>query len=280
MGGGRAIARAAQALEWCYRAGQIEAGLDEAGRGCLAGPVFAAAVVWPSAAARPDVAADPRLRLVRDSKTLSPAQRERAREFVEHAAVAFAVGSASAQEIDRINILHASHRAMHRALDLLHEPLPLPLPPPPPEQPQQPEPGDGRRTPRPPRPPEPRLAARGGEALGARGVEFLVVDGDRFDAYIAPGPDGERRGFVPHACFPGGDGRFLAVAAASVLAKTYRDAYVRTTLHPRHPQYGWDESKGYGTAKHMAALELHGACDEHRRSFAPVAARMDRQDVM
>ena len=258
-----------QALAWCYEPGRVEAGVDEAGRGCLAGPVYAAAVVWPSAEQRPDVAADPRLALVRDSKTLSPAQRERARAFVEASAVAYAVASASAAEIDRINILRASHRAMHRALDLLL------LPP-------TPTPTDSTES-------TDSLAARGGAALDHRGVEFIIADGDRFKVYLRPGPASPRNawnawnalnasdassddqsGFVPHACFPGGDNRFLAIAAASVLAKTHRDAHVRAVLHAAHPQYGFDVSKGYGTAAHLQALERHGPCPEHRRSFGPV----------
>ncbi len=241
-------------LAWCYSPGRVEAGVDEAGRGCLAGPVFAAAVVWPSAEERPDVAADPRLAIVRDSKTLSPAQRARAREFVESSAVSWAVGSASADEIDRVNILHASHRAMHRALDLLHRPAPAPAP-----------------APAQPPAPAPALSACGGRAAVA--VDFVIADGDRFDAYISPTSDC----FVPHACFPSGDDRFLAIAAASVLAKTYRDAYVCGALHPRFPMYRWDESKGYGTAAHMRALDEHGPCAEHRRSFAPVARAVANQ---
>ena len=223
------------ALEWFYEPGRVEAGVDEAGRGCLAGPVVAAAVIWASAETRPDVVADKRLKLVRDSKTLSAAQRMKAREFIQSSAVAWAVASASVGEIDDLNILRASHRAMHRALDLLH--------------------GVGSPT-------DCEVSAHGGDATA---VEFVLADGDRFDSYMSPTE------FVPHACFTSGDNRYLAIAAASILAKTYRDEYVCNTLHARFPLYGWDSSKGYGTAAHMQALEQHGACEQHRRSFAPVS---------
>ena len=225
-----------QGLRWHYEPGRIEVGVDEAGRGCLAGPVFAAAVVWPT---KEDGSLDPKLlRLVRDSKTLSAGQRDRARAFVEATAIAWAVASASADEIDRINILRASHLAMHRALDLLHG--------------VRPESGYAEFRPLP---------------SSTAAVEFVLVDGDRFDAYLSPRESGT---FVPHACFTNGDGHYLAIAAASVLAKTHRDAYVVEHLHPRFPQYGWDRSKCYGTAAHLGGLERHGVCEEHRRSFAPV----------
>lgn len=234
------MAEAKGPLRWHYEPGRVEAGVDEAGRGCLAGPVFAAAVVWPAISRAEDL--DPKLlRLVRDSKTLSSGQRDRSRAFVEETAVAWAVASASAEEIDRLNILRASQLAMRRALDLLHHDV------------QQDECSYTRCRPLP-------------DATSA--VEFVLVDGDRFDTtYISPRGQGA---FVPHACFTNGDGRFLAIAAASVLAKTHRDAYVVEQLHPRFPQYGWDKSKCYGTAAHLGGLERHGTCVEHRRSFAPV----------
>lgn len=213
----------------CYEPGRIEAGVDEAGRGCLAGPVFAAAVVWPS----DEAPADPQLLgLVRDSKTLTARQRARARAFVEGTAVAWAVASASVEEIERLNILRAAHLAMRRALDMLH--------------------GESSACCRP--------------LPTDRQVEFVLVDGDRFEPYLGSS------GFVPHACFPNGDGRFMAIAAASILAKTHRDTYVALHMHPLHPQYGWDRNKCYGTAEHMRSLKHHGPCDEHRRSFAPVRA--------
>ncbi|MGI6218535.1 MAG: ribonuclease HII [Bacteroidaceae bacterium] len=184
----------------CMDNSRREAGLDEAGRGCLAGPVFAAAVVLP-----PDYR-NPRLN---DSKQLSEAMRYRLREEVERDALAWAVAEVSAGEIDEINILRASFRAMHRAVDALT------LKP-----------------------------------------EFLLVDGNRFDPY--PG--------VPHCCVVKGDGKYLSIAAASILAKTYRDDRMRE-LHKSYPQYGWDRNKGYPTAAHRAAIAEYGPSPYHRMTF-------------
>lgn len=190
-------------------ASRHEAGLDEVGRGCLAGPVFAAAVVLP-----PDYR-NPRLN---DSKQLGEAMRYRLREEVERDALAWAVAEVSAAEIDGINILRASFRAMHRAVDAL-----------------------------------------------ALKPEFLLVDGNRFEPY--PG--------VPHCCIVKGDGKYLSIAAASILAKTYRDDRMRE-LHESYPQYGWDRNKGYPTAAHRAAIGQYGPSPYHRMTFR----LLDRQQVL
>jgi len=178
----------------------IEAGCDEAGRGCLAGPVFAAAVIFPG---------DFRHDILNDSKQLTATQRNALREMVEAEALAFAVASVSPQEIDRINIHNASYLAMHRALD--------------------------------------QLAVK---------AEFILVDGNRFIAYQQ----------VPHCCVVKGDGKYLSIAAASILAKTYRDEYMEN-LATEFPEYGWCQNKGYPTIQHRNAIIAHGLTDHHRRTF-------------
>jgi len=178
----------------------LEAGCDEAGRGCLAGPVCAAAVILPSDFHHP---------LLNDSKQLTEHQRDILRPLIEREALAWAVAMVESAEIDRINILKASFLAMHRALDTL--------------------------TIRP---------------------EFILVDGNRFTPYPA----------VPHLCVVKGDGKYSSIAAASVLAKTWRDE-VMTRLHAQHPHYDWRNNKGYPTESHRAALRLHGITSHHRRSF-------------
>lgn len=183
-----------------YQEELIEAGCDEAGRGCLAGPVFAAAVILPKDFHHP---------LLNDSKQLSEKQRDELRPSIEKEAIAFAVASVSNEEIDQINILKASFKAMHLALDKLKK--------------------------------KPQL---------------LLIDGNRFVAYKK----------IPHQCFVKGDGRFASIAAASILAKTYRDEYMYQ-LHHLFPQYGWDKNKGYGTAIHRKAIEEIGLCKYHRKSF-------------
>lgn len=212
----------------------MEVGVDEAGRGCLAGPVFAAAVIWPPLGGETEarLRADPRLKLVRDSKTLSPAQRVQARAFIEAEAVAWGVGTADVEEIDRDNILKATMRAMRRALDgaLVSAS-------------------------------EKSQASQASQAL-------LLIDGERFEGYISPVPPHD---FLQHTCVVEGDGKYLSIAAASVLAKTHRDEYVVATMHPRHPAYAWDRNKGYGTAAHIDALRAQGACVEHRTKFVATA---------
>ena len=181
--------------------GLIEAGCDEAGRGCLAGSVYAAAVILP-----PDYTNDE----LNDSKKLSAKRRYALRKVIERDAVAWAVGVATAAEIDEINILNASIMAMHRALD--------------------------------------KLAVR---------PEFVIVDGNRFKPYHD----------VPHQTIVKGDGKYLAIAAASILAKTYRDDYMHE-LHKEFPYYGWDRNAGYPTKQHREGIAEHGLTPYHRVTFA------------
>ena len=195
--------------------GLLEAGCDEAGRGFLAGAVYAAAVVLPPDYCNPSL---------NDSKQLTAARRYALRREVERDALAWAVGVVSPREIDEINILNASILAMHRALD--------------------------------------HLKVR---------PEFVIVDGNRFHPYrpgstldspdlsLLPEP-------LPHATLVKGDARYLAIAAASILAKTYRDDYM-ADLHRQHPQYGWAHNAGYPTREHRAAIAEHGPTPFHRRSF-------------
>jgi ribonuclease HII len=188
------------ALKRFFQKGALEAGCDEAGRGCLAGPVFAAAVVMPERY---------RLPFLNDSKQLTAAMREELRPLIERKAIAWAVAMVDHEEIDRINILWASFKAMHLAVDALKQ-----------------------------RP------------------DMLLVDGNRFKPYEG----------IPHQCIVGGDGAYASIAAASILAKTHRDAYMQR-LHEAHPQYGWDVNKGYGTRLHRSGIIAHGLSPYHRRSF-------------
>ncbi len=177
-----------------------EAGCDEAGRGCYAGPVFAAAVVLPKDFFHP---------LLNDSKQINESTRNLLRPIIEKEAVCYGVAMVCNEEIDRINILRASFKAMHLALDQL------------------------RKRPR-----------------------YLIIDGNRFTPY----PD------IRHKCIIKGDGLYASIAAASVLAKTYRDAYMKN-LHNEYPLYNWHTNKGYGTEEHRLAIEAHGLCRYHRMSF-------------
>lgn len=193
-------------LENFYHTNKIEAGCDEAGRGCLAGSVYAAAVIFP-----------PDYRNVRlnDSKQLTEKQRYMLREEIERDATAWAVGIVTPEEIDDINILNASLLAMHRALD--------------------------------------RLATR---------PEAIIVDGNKFKPYKDPST-----GIIlPHATIVKGDGKYLSIAAASILAKTYRDDYMNT-LAEEYPQYDWQNNKGYPTKKHRAAIKEYGTTPYHRMSY-------------
>ena len=200
--------------------GVIEAGCDEAGRGPLAGSVFAAAVVLP---------ADFSNAVLNDSKQLTERQRYELREVIEREAVAWAVAEVTAQEIDRINILQASILGMHRALNGL---------------------------------------AAGGEQLVARGgqesivPEHILVDGNKWKPYIPAGGLLE----VPARTVVKGDATYMSIAAASILAKTYRDDYM-LRLHQLYPNYHWDENKGYPTAAHYEAIRQYGITPYHRRSF-------------
>lgn len=187
-------------LEPYYHPDLCEAGCDEAGRGCLAGPVFAAAVILPKSFRHP---------LLKDSKLLSEQQREELRCIIEAAAISWAVAKVDPSEIDEVNILNASFLAMHRALDDL------------------------------------KVAP-----------ELILVDGNRFNSYKS----------IQHQCVIKGDGLYMPIAAASVLAKTYRDDYM-ASLADDHPQYGWLANKGYPTKAHREALRHHGPTPHHRRSF-------------
>lgn len=178
----------------------IEAGCDEAGRGCFAGPVFAAAVILDKKFFHP---------LLNDSKQLTEKQRNELRPVIEKEAISFAVASIDNTEIDQINILKASFKAMHLAIDQLC--------------------------------PRPKL---------------LLIDGNRFIAYKK----------ILHRCIIKGDALYASIAAASVLAKTYRDEYM-LQLHQEFSQYAWQSNKGYGTAEHRKAIEVHGVCKYHRKSF-------------
>ena len=189
-----------------YYDDRIEAGCDEAGRGCLAGPVFAAAVILPEGFSN---------ETLNDSKQLTERQRERLREVIEREAVAWAVAQVDNGEIDRLNILNASIEAMHRALD--------------------------------------GLAVR---------PEHILVDGNRFKPYRD----------TEHHCVVGGDGKYMAIAAASILAKTHRDEHMRR-LAEEYPAYGWERNKGYPTREHREAIRRLGATPLHRQSFT----LLDRQ---
>lgn len=187
-------------LENHYYEGLVEAGCDEAGRGCLAGSVFAAAVILP-----PDYENE----LLNDSKKLTDRKRKQLREIIEHDALDWAVGIVEPGEIDEINILNASILAMHRALD--------------------------------------QLKVR---------PEAMIVDGNRFKPYRA----------LPYTTIVKGDGKYLSIAAASILAKTYRDDYM-DRLAEDYPQYDWKSNKGYPTKKHRQAIRECGITPFHRRSF-------------
>lgn len=180
--------------------GKIEAGCDEAGRGCLAGPVFAAAVILPE---------DFKHDLLNDSKKLTEKQRYCLRPVIEKEAISFGVGMYDNNEIDKVNILNASIFSMHRALD--------------------------------------KLTSIPGH---------ILVDGNRFKPYNE----------IEHTCVIKGDGKYLSIAAASVLAKTYRDDFM-IEIHKKHPQYYWDKNKGYPTKKHRNVLAEHGITEYHRKSF-------------
>lgn len=187
-------------LQSHYYEGLVEAGVDEAGRGCLAGPVYAAAVVLPDDYQHP---------LLNDSKQLSDRQRRQLREVIERDAVAWAIGICSPQEIDQINILNASILAMHRALD--------------------------------------RLAST---------VQAVIVDGNRFKPWRDK----------PFTTIVKGDGKMMAIAAASILAKTYRDDCM-IELSKEFPQYQWQQNKGYPTKAHRDAIRQYGLTPHHRLSF-------------
>ncbi|MCO6498940.1 MAG: ribonuclease HII [Vicingus serpentipes] len=178
----------------------IEAGCDEAGRGCLAGPVYAAAVILPK---------DYKNKTLNDSKQISEKKRDLLRLEIEKEAIAFGVGIVDNLEVDKVNVLNASFLAMHRAVEQL------------------------TLTP-----------------------ELLLIDGNRFNPY----PN------VPHECIIKGDGKYLSIAAASILAKTYRDEFMYDA-HQKHPEYAWLKNKGYPTKAHRAAIKEFGITPLHRKSF-------------
>ena len=187
-------------LKNTYYINKVEAGCDEAGRGCLAGSVYAAAVILPP---------DYKNELLNDSKQLSEKKRYLLRSMIEKDALAWAVGVVTAEEIDKINILNASILAMHRALD----------------------------------------------ALKVR-PEAIIIDGNRFKPYQD----------IPYTTIVKGDGKYLSIAAASILAKTYRDDYMQS-IAEEFPQYDWKSNKGYPTKKHRAAIKEFGISPYHRKSF-------------
>ncbi len=195
-----------------YQEELIEAGCDEAGRGCFAGPVFAAAVILPEGFFHP---------LLNDSKQVTPENRNQLRSYIEAQALAWAVAQVDHEEIDRINILKASFKAMHLALDKLK--------------------------------PRPRL---------------LLIDGNRFTKYKR----------TPHRCIVKGDAIFSSIAAASILAKTWRDEYMQR-LHIEYPYYRWDSNKGYGTREHRDAIERFGLCKYHRKSFNILPAESGQEEL-
>ncbi|MBP6515634.1 MAG: ribonuclease HII [Chitinophagales bacterium] len=183
-----------------FQSEYIEAGCDEAGRGCLAGPVFAAAVILPK---------DYSNKTLNDSKQIAEQTRYALREIIEKDAIAFAVAQIGAEEIDHINILNASIKAMHLSLDQLKKKF-----------------------------------------------QFIIVDGNKFKPYKN----------IPHQTIVKGDGKYLSIAAASILAKTYRDDFM-TAAHNNYPQYDWINNKGYGTLKHRQAMMAQGTSPLHRKSF-------------
>lgn len=187
-------------LQVYYQEERLEAGCDEAGRGCLAGPVFAAAVILPKDFYHP---------LLNDSKLVAEEDRYELRHFIEKHALAFAVANLCNKQIDKLNILKASFKSMHLAIQQL--------------------------TPQP---------------------ELLLVDGNRFTPFKK----------IPHKCIVQGDTIYASIAAASILAKTYRDDCMKE-MHTKFPQYNWAKNKGYATREHQLALEKHGPCKYHRQSF-------------
>jgi ribonuclease HII len=188
----------------------IEAGCDEAGRGCLSGAVFAAAVILPYKFDHPDL---------NDSKQLSEKKRYALRPIIESEALAWAVGIVTPEEIDKINILNASFLAMHRAIDQL-----------------------------------------------SIHPEHLLIDGNRFNPYAG----------IPHTTIVKGDGKYLSIAAASVLAKTYRDDYM-LRLHEEFPVYNWDKNKGYPTKEHREAIRKYGITPYHRKTFTLIPQQLEIQ---
>lgn len=195
-------------LKSAFTTDKCEAGCDEAGRGCLAGPVTAAAVILPKRYKH---------KLLNDSKQLSLKKRQKLRQDIENDAITWAVAKVGNDEIDKINILQASYKAMHLALSQLSE-----VP------------------------------------------ELILVDGNRFNPYRD----------IPHECVVKGDGKYLSIAAASILAKTYRDDYMES-LHDQYPDYHWDTNVGYPTPAHRDAIRSFGITPYHRKSFQLIPAQLE-----
>ncbi len=191
----------------------FEAGLDEAGRGCFAGPVYAAAVILPKDFYHPSL---------NDSKQLTREERDQLRPLIEKESIAYAVASVDNEEIDQINILQASYKAMHLALDKLKS-----------------------------------------------NPDILLIDGNRFKQYKE----------MPHHCVIKGDGMYASIAAASVLAKTYRDEYM-LHIHDEHDMYAWNTNKGYGTREHRRAIKEYGLCCYHRKSFNIFRVPLIEEDLL
>lgn len=194
------MAKQKKILESILLKGSIEVGCDEAGRGCMAGPVYAAAVIFPEGYTN---------EFINDSKTLSEAKRNKMREIIEKDALAYAVAKVDIEEIETINILNAAILAMHKSLDQIQ-------------------------------------------------IEFnhIIVDGNKFKPYKD----------IQHSTVVKGDGKYLSIAAASILAKTYRDDYM-LNIAKDFPEYKWEKNKGYGTKVHREAILAHGSCIHHRDSF-------------
>ncbi len=199
-------------LQSHYQDKVVEAGIDEAGRGCYAGPVFAAAVILPMDFYHP---------LLNDSKQVKEKERTLLREIIEKESLAYAVASVDHLQIDRINILQATYKAMHLAIDQL------------------------------------KMAPA-----------LLLIDGNRFKPYKK----------ITHQCIVKGDGKIASIAAASILAKTYRDAFMQEA-HLLYPQYGWNKNKGYGTAIHREAIAKYGLCDLHRKSFNIIGSSQEGENT-
>jgi ribonuclease HII len=200
-------------LKSFFKKGLIEAGCDEAGRGCLAGPVCAAAVILPPKFRHP---------LLNDSKQLTEEERDKLRPIIEKKALAWAVAMVDHEEIDKINILQASFKAMHLAID--------------------------------------QLAIR---------PELLLIDGNRFAPYFG----------IVHQCVIQGDAIYSSIAAASILAKTYRDEYMKT-LHEDFPHYNWKQNKGYGTSYHRKQMSIHGFSPFHRMTFKVDLSNFEETEEM
>ena len=197
-------------LQSFFHSEYIEAGIDEAGRGCYAGPVFAAAVILPKSFSHP---------LLNDSKQLKEADRYALRPIIEQEALSFAVAQVCNNTIDRVNILQATYLAMHAAVDQL------------------------------------RIIP-----------QLLLIDGNRFKPYTG----------ISHECIIKGDGLYTSIAAASILAKTYRDDLLKQ-MHDEYPHYNWSSNKGYGTAEHRQAIEANGICKYHRKSFNILSAQIEME---